>query len=56
MSYYTVRAHEDEFNRKWFCTLYHSVCSYKIKLREDVSIFRDVFDKTIISLALVGYK
>lgn len=38
MSYYTVRVHEDEFNRKWFCTLYHSVCSYKIKLRRCIYI------------------
>ena len=32
MSHYTMRVHEDEVNRKCFCKLSHSVCSYKVKL------------------------
>ena len=33
-----MRAHEDELNRKCFCKLQHSFCSYKIKLGRFINI------------------
>ena len=43
----------NDLNQKCFCTLKHSVCSYK-KFRENLYIFWGIFDKTIIPLVLVN--